>query len=157
MAKIEECERCEIKFYDIGNLKAGVRVKRHMKTLHTVPCEKCEKTFVSISHKAFHQYLSHNLACPHCEKICEGYCSSLYSVATEKVGGKIMEMTKQGITDMISDSENVVEKILLSITAKQLEALEYCANYIDTGHINCDSTHLAMLMYFPYQRCLKRR
>ena len=32
MAKIEECERCEIKFYDIGNLKAGVRVKRHMKT-----------------------------------------------------------------------------------------------------------------------------
>ena len=51
MVKIEECEKCEIKFYDIGNLKAKVRVKRHMKTLHTIPCEKCEKTFVSLSHK----------------------------------------------------------------------------------------------------------
>ena len=49
MTKTEECERCEIKFYDIGNLKAGVRVKRHMKTLHTIPCEKCEKSIPRIS------------------------------------------------------------------------------------------------------------
>ena len=60
-----------------------------------------------------------------------------------------MEMTKQGITDMISHSESMVEEILSSITANQLEVLEYCANYIDTGHINCDSTHWAMLMYYP--------
>ena len=121
MAKIEECEKCEIKFYDIGNLKARVIVKRHMKTLHTIPCEKCEKTFVSPSHKAFHQYLSHNLECPHCYRICEGHCSSRFSAQTEKVGGKIMEMTKQGITDMISHSESMIEEILSSITANQLE------------------------------------
>ena len=60
-----------------------------------------------------------------------------------------MEMMKQGITDMISHSEIMIEEILSSITANQLEVLEYCANYIDTGHINCDSTHWAMLMYYP--------
>ena len=112
MGKIEECEICEIKFYDIGNLKAGVRVKRHMKTSHTVPCNNCEKTFVSISHKTFHQHLSHKLLCPHCQELCEGYCSSLYSVAPEKVGGKTMEITKQGIIDTISDTENTVEKLI---------------------------------------------
>ena len=149
MAKIEECERCKIKFYDIGNLKAKVRVNRHMKTLHTIPCEKCEKTFVSLSHKAFHEFLSHNLGCPHCNRTCEGHCSSCFSAQTEKVGAERMEMTKQGITKMVNHSESLLEEVLASITANQLEVLEYCANYIDTGHINYDSTRWAMMMYFP--------
>ena len=120
-----------------------------MKASHIVPCAECEKTFVSISHKTFHQHFSHKPLCPHCKELCEGYCSSLYSVAAEKVGGKIMEMTKQGIIDMISDTENRVEKLVESITANQLEALQYCANHIDTGHTSCDATDWAMLMYYP--------
>ena len=50
---------------------------------------------------------------------------------------------------MISHSESRVEELLSSITANQLEVLEFCADYIDTGHVNCDSNHLAMLMYYP--------
>ena len=49
-----------------------------------------------------------------------------------------MEMTKQGITDMISHSENRVGEILSSITAGQLEVLQYYANHIDMGYINCE-------------------
>ena len=60
-----------------------------------------------------------------------------------------MEMTKKGLTDLIGDAESKVEETLLSITANQIEILEYCANYIDTGYINCDSIYWAMLLYFP--------
>ena len=149
MGKIEKCEICEIKFYDIGNLKAEVRVQQHMKISHIVPCAECEKTFVSISHKTFHQHFSHKPLCPHCKELCEGYCSSLYSVAAEKVGGKTMEMMKQGIIDTISDTENTVEELIGSITAGQLEVLQYYANHIDMGYINCESTNWAALMYYP--------
>ena len=108
MTKIEECKKCEFKFYDIGELSARVRMRRHMRTLHTIPCENCEKNFVSVSHKAVHKYLSHNLKCTHCERICSRH----FSAETEKVGGKRMEMTKQGITDMISRSEDMIKEIL---------------------------------------------
>ena len=109
MTRIEECKKCEFKFHDIGELSGRVRMRRHMRTQHTIPCEICEKNFVSVSHKAVHKYLSHNLKCTHCERICEGYCSRHFSAETEKVGGKRMEMTKQGITDMIARSEKVIE------------------------------------------------
>ena len=110
MDKIEKCEVCEIRFPDIENLKAEVRIQQHMKTPHVVPCAKCDKTFVSITHKMFHQYLSHKPLCPHCNKLCEGKCSGIYSIATEKEGGKTMEMMKQGSINSISDTENTVKE-----------------------------------------------
>ena len=131
MGEFKECELCEIKFYDIGDLKAEVRVQRHTRVSHTVPCNICEKTFVSITHNTFHQHFSHNIVCPHCEAFCEGYCSSLYSVGTEKAGGKIMEMTEQGIMDRTRDVESRVEKLIGSVTGDKIEALQYCANRID--------------------------
>ena len=60
-----------------------------------------------------------------------------------------MEMTKQGITDMISRSEDMIEEILSSISASQIKVLEHCAYYIDVGYINCNSTNWAMLLYYP--------
>ena len=60
-----------------------------------------------------------------------------------------MEMTKQGITDMISRSEDMIEELLSSISASQIKILERCAYYIDVGYINCNSTNWAMLLYYP--------
>ena len=149
MIKVEECKECAFKFHDIGELSARIRVKRHMRTKHTIPCEICEKNFVSASHKAVHKYLSHNLKCTYCEKVCEGYCSRHFSIETEKVGGKRMEMTKQGLTDLIGRSEDVIKKLFSSINASQVKILEQCAWYIDVGFINCNSTNWAMLLYYP--------
>ena len=59
-----------------------------------------------------------------------------------------MKMTKQGITKMVNHSESLLEELLSSITANQLEILEYCAIYLDTGHINHDSTRWAMMIYY---------
>ena len=81
-----------------------------MKISHILPCAECDKKFVSVSHKTFHEHFSHRPLCPHCKELCEGKCSSLYSVAAEKVGGKIMEMMRQGSIDTISDTENTVEE-----------------------------------------------
>ena len=60
-----------------------------------------------------------------------------------------MEMMKQGIIDTISDTENTVEELVGSITAGKLEVLQYYANHIDMGYINCESTNWAALMYYP--------
>ena len=60
-----------------------------------------------------------------------------------------MEMTKQGITDMISRSENVIEEIFSTLNASQTKVLELCAYYIDVGFTNCNSTSWAMLLYYP--------
>ena len=127
MTKIEECEKCDFKFHTIGKLSARIRMKRHIRTQHTIPCGICGKYFVSVSHKAVHKHLSHNLKCTHCGRTCEGYCSRYFSAETEKVGGKRMEMTKQGITDMISRSEDMIKEILSSISASQIKILERCA------------------------------
>ena len=80
-----------------------------MKTSHIVPCEKCDKMFVSITHKKFHQYFSHEPQCPHCNQLCEGRCSGLYGVAAEKEGGKTMEMMKQGSNRAVNDTESTVK------------------------------------------------
>ena len=60
-----------------------------------------------------------------------------------------MEMTKQGITDMIGRSEDVIKELFSSISASQVKILERCAWYIDVGYINCNSTNWAMLLYYP--------
>ena len=58
-------------------------------------------------------------------------------------------MTKQGITDMITCSENVIEEMFSTLNASQTKVLELCAYYIDVGFINCNSTKWAMLLYYP--------
>ena len=60
-----------------------------------------------------------------------------------------MEMTKQGITDMIARLENVIEEIFSTLNASQTKALELSAYYIDVGFINCNSPKWAMLLYYP--------
>ena len=60
-----------------------------------------------------------------------------------------MEMTKQGITDMITRSENVIEEMFSTLNASQTKVLELCAYYIDVGFTNCNSTSWAMLLYYP--------
>ena len=148
MTKIEECKKCEFKFHDIGELSARVRMRRHMRTLHTIPCEKCEKTFVSVSHKAVHKYLSHDIKCTNCEKVCEGHCSRLFSIETEKAGGEKMEMANKELRNTIEFLEKVIMKFFSSASKRQVEILEECAWYIDVGFINCNSTNWAMLLYF---------
>ena len=59
-----------------------------------------------------------------------------------------MEMTKQGITDMIGRSEDVIKELFSSISASQVKILERYAWYIDVGYINCNSTNWAMLVYY---------
>ena len=89
MTRMEECKKCDFKFHTIRNLSAVIRMKRHMRTEHTIPCNICGKYFVSSSHKAVHKHLSHNLKCTYCGRTCEGYCSRYISAATEKVGGTL--------------------------------------------------------------------
>ena len=149
MIKVEECNECGFKFHDIGKFPARLRVKRHKKTKHTITCEICEKKFVSTSHRAVHKYLTHNVKCTYCEKVCEGHCSRLFSIETEKAGGKRMEMTKKELRNMIDHSENVIMKLFSSTSNRQVEILEECAWYIDVEFINCNSTNWAMLLYFP--------
>ena len=146
---MEECNKCNFRFHTIGKLSAKIRMKRHMRKKHTIPCEICGKDFVSVSHKAVHKYLSHNLECAHCEKACEGYCSRYFSIETEKVGGKRMELTRQAIMDMVSRSENRIKEIFSNLNANYTKTLELCAYYMDVGFTNCYSTSWAMLLYYP--------
>ena len=132
---MEECNKCNFRFHTIGKLSAKIRMKRHMRKKHTIPCEICGKDFVSISHKAVHKHLSHNLECAHCEKACEGYCSRYYSMETEKVGGKRMELTRQAIIDMVSRSENRIKEIFSNVNANYTKTLELCAYYMDYAHL----------------------
>ena len=111
MMKVEKCNECNFKFHDIGKFPARLRAKRHKKIEHTIICEICENKFVSTTHRAVHKYLSHDIKCTNCEKVCEGHCSRLFSIETEKAGGERMEMTKKGLTDMIDHSENVIMKL----------------------------------------------
>ena len=60
-----------------------------------------------------------------------------------------MEMTKQGLTDMIGRSEDVIKKLFSSTSDRQVKILEECAWYIDVGFINCNSPNWAMLLYYP--------
>ena len=122
--KVEECNECSFKFHDIGKFPARLRSKSQKKTKHTIICEICEKKFLSTSHRAVHKYLSHNIKCTYCEKVCGGHCSRHFSIETEKVGGKRMEMTKQGLTDMIGRSEDVIKKLFSSTSDRQVEILE---------------------------------
>ena len=146
---MEECSNCSLKFHTIGNLSAIIRKKRHMRVKHTTPCDICGKNFVSDSHLAVHKYLSHNLECVHCKQACEGSCSKYFSTETEKVGGKRMEVTRQAIIDMVSNSENRIKKIFSNLKANYTKTLERCAYYMDAGMTNCFSTSWAMLIYFP--------
>ena len=142
---MEECNKCDFKFHTIGKLSAKIRMKRHMRARHTIPCAICGKDFVSVSHKAIHKHLSHNLECTHCGRTCEGHCSRYFSNETEKVGGKRIELTKQSITDVISRSENAIEEMFSTLNASYTKVLELCAYYIDVGFTNCYSTSWAML------------
>ena len=60
-----------------------------------------------------------------------------------------MELTEQGITNMISRSENTVKEMFSTLNASYIQALELCAYYIDVGFTNCYSTSWAMLLHFP--------
>ena len=95
----------------MGSLKSETRVQQNMKAPHLVPCEKCDKKFVSITHKQFHRYFSHEPQCPHCNHFCEGKCSGLFGAAAEKEGRKGMEMMKQGSISTINDTEGTVEEM----------------------------------------------
>ena len=150
---MEECNKCNFRFHTIGKLSANIRMKRHMRKKHTTPCEIFGKDFVSVSHRAVHKHLSHNLECTHCGKACEGYCSRYFSIETEKVGGKRMELTRQGIMNMASRSENTIKEIFANLNANYTKTLELCAYYMDVGFTNCHSTSWAMLLYYPVQKC----
>ena len=60
-----------------------------------------------------------------------------------------MEITKQGITDMITCSENMIEGMFSTLDARQTKVLKLCAYYIDVGFTNCNSTSWVMLLYYP--------
>ena len=60
-----------------------------------------------------------------------------------------MEVTRQAIIDMVSNSENRIKKIFSNLKANYTKTLERCAYYMDVGMTNCFSTSWAMLIYFP--------
>ena len=149
MGKVKKCDECEIRFPSIGSLKSETRVQQHMKVPHMVPCEKCDKMFVSITHKKFHRYFSHEPQCPHCNQLCEGRCSGLYGVAAEKEGGGTMEEMKQGRISTINDTEGTVEEMVEQITIGKVELMQNYASYLDVGYIDCESDMWSTLIYYP--------
>ena len=60
-----------------------------------------------------------------------------------------MEVTRQAITNMVSNSESRIKKIFSNLKANYTKTLEHCAYYMDIGMTNCFSTSWAMLIYFP--------
>ena len=156
MGKVKKCDECEIRFPSIGSLKTETRVQQHMKAPHMVPCEKCDKMFVSITHKKFHRYFSHEPQCPHCNQLCEGRCSGLYGVAAEKEGRKAMEMMKQESISTIDDTESTVERMVEQITGGKVELIQNYASYIDMGYVDCESDMWSTLIYYPSPEMPKR-
>ena len=59
-----------------------------------------------------------------------------------------MELTKQGIMNMISRSENTIKEMFSNLNANYIKTLELCAYYMDVGFNNCYSTSWAMLLYY---------
>ena len=121
MGKVSKCDECELGFPSIGSLKSEARVQRHKKIPHMVPCGKCDSMFVSMTHRNFHRYFTHEPRCPHCYQLCDGRCSGLYGVAAEKEGRGAMEAMKEGRISTINDTEGTVEKMVEQITIEKVE------------------------------------
>lgn len=138
--KVQKCNECNFKFHDIGKFPARIRAKLHKKIEHTIICEICENKFVSTTHRGVHKYLSHDIKCTNCGKVCEGHCSRLFSIETEKAGGEKMEMANKELRNTIEFSEKVIMDFFSSASRRQVEILEECAWYINVGYINCNST-----------------
>ena len=60
-----------------------------------------------------------------------------------------MELTKQGIVNMVARSENTIKEMFSNLNANYIKTLELCAYYMDVGFTNCYSTSWAMLLYYP--------
>ena len=75
-------------------LKSEVRLQRHEKTPHKIPCGECDIVFISITHLNFHLQYSHDCRCQHCDTLCEGSCSEIYASAIETAGNVAMEKEK---------------------------------------------------------------
>ena len=117
MGKVSKCDKCELGFPSIGSLESEARVQRHEKIPHMIPCGKCDSMFISMTHRNFHLYFTHECQCPHCYKFCDGRCSGLYGVATETAGRKAMEAMKLDKNSAIEDTERMLEKMVEEITA----------------------------------------
>ena len=149
MSKIGKCDVCGIIFPDVGDLESEVRVRNHMKTPHVVPCAKFDKKFVSTAHQVFHEYFSHEPLCPHCDKLCEGRCSSLHSVAAEREGRKIMERMTRGSNKAVDDTESSVRELIEAIAGGKGDLVRNYANYLDVGYVDSESIMWCTLMYYP--------
>ena len=146
VGKLQKCNDCEIIFPSLGNLESDARVQEHMKARHMVPCEKCDKMFVSIAHKRYHEHFSHELQCPQCHRLCEGRCSGIVGAAAENVGKIAMKMMKQESINTIDDTEKAVEELMERIAGDKLELMQY---YLDIGYVDCESEMWCTLLYYP--------
>ena len=153
---MKRCSKCEIGFTNIGKLESEARVQRHEMIKHTVPCEKCDLKFISMTHRNFHRYFTHEPQCPHCYKNCDGRCSGLYGVAAEKEGRKVMEAMTLDKNSVIEETERTVEKMVEEITVGKVELAQKYATYIDVGHIDCESDVWSTLLYYPSPEMPKR-
>ena len=108
MGKVSNCDKCELGFPSIGSLESEARVQRHKKIPHRIPCGKCDSMFISMTHRNFHLYFTHECQCPHCYKFSDGRCSVIYGVAAEKEGRRAMEAMKQERISTINDTEGPV-------------------------------------------------
>ena len=133
MGKVKKCDECEIRFPSIGSLKSETRVQQHMKAPHLVPCEKCDKMFVSIAHKLLHRYFSHEPQCPHCHQLCKGKYSGIFGTAAEKEGRRAMEMMKQESINTVDGTESTVKRMLEQLTGEKGEFIQKYASYVDIG------------------------
>ena len=139
MGKVKKCDECEIRFPTMGSLKSETRVQQHMKAPH----------LVSITHKLFHRYFSHEPIWSHCHQLCEGKCSGIFGAAAEKEGRKAMEMMKQGSISTINDTEGAVEEMVEQINGGKVELIQNYASYIDMGYVDCESDMWSTLIYYP--------
>ena len=60
-----------------------------------------------------------------------------------------MELTKQGIVNMVARSETTIKEMFSGLNANYIKTLELCAYYMDVGFTNCYSTSWAMLLFYP--------
>ena len=134
MGKLQKCNDCEIIFPSMGNLKSEARIQQHMKARHMVPCKKCDKMFVSITHTLFHRYFSHEPICPHCNQLCERKCSGIFGTAAEKEGRRAMEMMKQESINTVDGTESTVERMIEKLTGGKGEFIQKYASYVDIGY-----------------------
>ena len=94
MGKNSKCITCELRFPSLEGLKSEVRLQRHEKTPHKIPCGECDLVFISRTHLNFQLRYSHDCRCQHCYTLCEGSCSETYASAIETAGNVAMEKEK---------------------------------------------------------------